>query len=95
MVQLWMKTGGAWVRAMADNLTVIELSALMSKMRGARNRSTELRLIAVFRAHRITGWRRKAAVFSKPDFGFPTLRLAVFVDGCCSGSAPPPGLVAA
>jgi len=31
----------------------------------------------------------------KPDFVFPKLKTAVFVDGCCSGLATPSGLVAA
>jgi DNA mismatch endonuclease (patch repair protein) len=30
----------------------------------------------------ITGWRRHQAVFGKPDFAFPKLKPAVFVDGC-------------
>jgi DNA mismatch endonuclease (patch repair protein) len=54
----------------------------MAKMKGSGNASTELRLVAAFRALGITGWRRKAAVLGKPDFVFPKLRLAVFVDGC-------------
>jgi DNA mismatch endonuclease (patch repair protein) len=41
-----------------------------------------LRLIAIFRAHGITGWRRHRPLFGKPDFIFPQQRLAVFVDGC-------------
>ncbi len=54
----------------------------MSRIRGQGNKDTELALIRVFRAHRVTGWRRRQAVFGKPDFVFPRLRLAVFVDGC-------------
>jgi DNA mismatch endonuclease (patch repair protein) len=108
----------------------------MSRIRSAGNRDTELRLIAVFRANGITGWRRGARIkfqvprdkyqgnqrkedggmfqvpsskfhgnqsepggakakgpkakiqngskkFQvKPDFVFPKLKLAVFVDGC-------------
>ncbi len=38
--------------------------------------------MALFRAHGITGWRRKARVFGKPDFVFRAARVAVFVDGC-------------
>jgi DNA mismatch endonuclease (patch repair protein) len=30
----------------------------------------------------ITGWRRNRGVFGRPDFVFPKLKLAVFVDGC-------------
>ena len=67
---------------MTDLLTPAQRSALMAKVKGSGNASTELRLIAVFRALGITGWRRKAAILGKPDFVFPALKLAVFVDGC-------------
>ena len=36
----------------------------------------------LFRRHHITGWRRRQSIFGKPDFVFPKLKLAVFVDGC-------------
>lgn len=67
---------------MTDILTPAQRSALMAKVKGSGNASTELRLIAVFRALGITGWRRKAKVLGKPDFVFPKRKLAVFVDGC-------------
>jgi len=54
----------------------------MALIRSRGNRDTELRLIALMREHGITGWRRNAPVFGKPDFVFRTARLAVFVDGC-------------
>lgn len=54
----------------------------MSRIRGSGNKKTELRLIAIFRAHHITGWRRNYKLPGRPDFVFPTWRLAVFVDGC-------------
>ncbi len=76
---------------MSDILTPAQRSALMAKVRASGNASTELRLVAVFRALRITGWRRSATLRLKtdkmkfqvrPDFVFPTRKLAVFVDGC-------------
>lgn len=54
----------------------------MSRMRGRGNKGTELALAALFRRHRIIGWRRLQPVFGKPDFVFRKLRLAIFVDGC-------------
>lgn len=39
-------------------------------------------MIAIFRQRQITGWRRHQRIFGNPDFIFPKLRLAVFVDGC-------------
>ena len=54
----------------------------MAAIRSRGNRDTELRLIALMRAHGISGWRRGSKLTGKPDFVFPKLRLAVFVDGC-------------
>ena len=54
----------------------------MARIRSRGNKATELRLIAIFRAHNIAGWRRHRPLFGKPDFVFPALKLAVFVDGC-------------
>ena len=67
---------------MADIWTKAKRSDVMSRIRGSGNKDTELKLMAVFRLHSVTGWRRKAPVFGKPDFVFPQLKLAVFVDGC-------------
>ena len=43
---------------MTDILTPAQRSALMAKVRSSGNASTELRLVAVFRALGVTGWRR-------------------------------------
>jgi DNA mismatch endonuclease (patch repair protein) len=107
---------------MTDILTRRQRSALMAKVKGSGNASTELRLVAVFRALGITGWRRGAVIRDaaprpakaprasatsgkappriaergtrfaatqtskpfhvRPDFVFPKLGIAVFVDGC-------------
>lgn len=67
---------------MADVFTKKKRSEVMSQIRGQGNKRTELELIRVFRQNGIRGWRRKYPAFGKPDFVFPALRLAVFVDGC-------------
>src|SRR5436190_20991772 len=67
---------------MPDVFTRTKRSEVMSRIRAHGNRDTELRLIALFRRYGITGWRRNARVFGKPDFVFPKQRVAVFVDGC-------------
>jgi DNA mismatch endonuclease (patch repair protein) len=54
----------------------------MALIRARGNKATELRLMAVFRGHRITGWRRGSKLPGKPDFVFPKLKAAVFADGC-------------
>ena len=45
---------------MPDVFTKARRSAVMSRIRGAGNKDTELRLIALMRAAGITGWRRGA-----------------------------------
>ena len=67
---------------MADVFTKAKRSAVMALICSRGNKETELRMIALFRAQGITGWRRNARVFGKPDFVFRTARVAVFVDGC-------------
>ena len=67
---------------MADIFTKAKRSEVMARVRSRGNAATELRLIAIFRSHGITGWRRNRPVFGKPDFVFPVERVAVFVDGC-------------
>jgi DNA mismatch endonuclease (patch repair protein) len=67
---------------MSDVFTKTKRSEVMSRIRSSGNRDTELRIISIFRRNGITGWRRNARVFGKPDFAFPKKKLAVFVDGC-------------
>jgi DNA mismatch endonuclease, patch repair protein len=54
----------------------------MSRIRGQGNKETELALIKLFRLNGITGWRRRWPLYGKPDFVFPKLKVAIFVDGC-------------
>ena len=66
-----------------DVFTKEKRSEVMSKIRGSGNRSTERRLAAILRAHAISGWKlHPADVAGKPDFFFPSLQFAIFVDGC-------------
>jgi DNA mismatch endonuclease, patch repair protein len=76
---------------MADVYTRAERSALMAKVRGRGNLTTEEALAKVFRAEGWTGWRRQRPIVGRavdgrfrvrPDFVFAARRLAVFVDGC-------------
>jgi DNA mismatch endonuclease (patch repair protein) len=67
---------------MADVFTKAKRSQVMAKIRGRGNRDTELALLKIFRRNGITGWRRHRPLFGNPDFIFPKLKLAVFVDGC-------------
>jgi DNA mismatch endonuclease (patch repair protein) len=67
---------------MADVFDAKTRSAVMSKVRSKGNKSTELRLIELFQANGITGWRRNYPVKGHPDFVFLKERVAIFVDGC-------------
>jgi DNA mismatch endonuclease, patch repair protein len=67
---------------MPDVFTPAKRSAVMAAIRGKGNKDTELRMMALLRAHGITGWRRGVALFGKPDFVFRRERVALFVDGC-------------
>jgi len=76
---------------MADILSRAGRSALMAKVRGRGNASTELALARVLRAQGLVGWRRQrmlaggrgdAAWKVRPDFVFARRRWVVFVDGC-------------
>jgi DNA mismatch endonuclease (patch repair protein) len=67
---------------MADDMTAAQRSYTMSRIRSARNQSTELRLLRLFRTAGLVGWRRGADLPGRPDFVFRKARVAVFVDGC-------------
>ena len=68
---------------MTDSLTKAQRSALMTKVRGRGNLSTERAVEAALRREGIVGWlKHPESVEGSPDFYFPTSRLALFVDGC-------------
>ncbi len=54
----------------------------MRRVKSSRNKSTEIKLIELFKICSIKGWRRNYRIFGKPDFVFLKLKLAIFVDGC-------------
>ena len=67
---------------MADIYDKEKRSDIMRRVRPQGNKSTELRMISVFKELGITGWRRNYSVIGHPDFVFLPQRVAVFVDGC-------------
>lgn len=75
---------------MADVFSKKKRSAVMSRIRGAGNKQTEIALMQMFRAWGVSGWRRSWPLFGKPDFVFPRARVVVFVDGCFWHSCPLP-----
>ena len=77
---------------MADIYTRAERSALMAKVRGRDNLTTEQALAKLLRTQGWSGWRRQQVVRGRaaggerfqvrPDFVFAARRLVIFVDGC-------------
>ena len=67
---------------MADTFSKSERSAIMQKVKSKGNKSTEQRLIDIFKQNKIKGWRRNYLVSGKPDFVFPAQKIAIFTDGC-------------
>ena len=67
---------------MADIFCKQKRSEIMRCVRSSKNKSTELRLIKLFRTNKIFGWRRNYKLKGKPDFVFLNKKIAVFTDGC-------------
>ena len=67
---------------MADVISKKKRSQVMALIKSKGNKNTELKLISIFRAYKLSGWRRNQNLPGKPDFAFPMERLALFVDGC-------------
>jgi DNA mismatch endonuclease (patch repair protein) len=55
---------------------------LMSRVRSTGNQTTEKRLASLLRGAGLTGWRRHQFLPGRPDFVWPKIKVAVFVDGC-------------
>lgn len=67
---------------MADVYSKSKRAEVMRAVKSRGNKSTELKLIEIFKAEKIIGWRRNHKLFGKPDFVFPKQRLVIFLDGC-------------
>lgn len=67
---------------MTDIFEKNKRSEIMSAVHSNKNKSTEIRLIKIFKQNNIVGWRRKYNVKGHPDFVFLDKKIAVFVDGC-------------
>ena len=67
---------------MADKVSALVRSQIMSRIRSRGNEGTEERMIKILRSHGVVGWRRGLDLPGRPDFAFRSERVAVFVDGC-------------
>ncbi|GMO68033.1 MAG: very short patch repair endonuclease [Endomicrobiia bacterium] len=67
---------------MSDIFSKSKRSDIMRSVRSSKNKSTELKLVAIFKENGITGWRRGYKIYGQPDFAFVKNKTALFVDGC-------------
>lgn len=67
---------------MGDIFSKNKRSQIMRANKPRGNKTTELKLIGIFKEYHITGWRRNFKLFGKPDFVFPRQRVVIFTDGC-------------
>jgi DNA mismatch endonuclease (patch repair protein) len=65
-----------------DHVTKEVRSKIMAAVHSRGNTTTELPLGRLLWAAGIRGYRKHWPVAGKPDFAWPGLKLAVFVDGC-------------
>lgn len=72
------KTGGR----LMDNVPVEVRSRIMRSVRSKGNRTTEAALGTLLWCAGFRGYRKQWSVEGHPDFAWPGLKIAVFVDGC-------------
>ena len=67
---------------MSDVFSKEKRSAVMRAVKSRNTKTTEQKMMTIFKELHVTGWRRTYPLVGKPDFVFPKKRIAVFVDGC-------------
>lgn len=67
---------------MSDIFSTTKRSEVMRAIKSKNTKTTELKMMEIFKELHIKGWRRTYPLIGKPDFVFPKKRIAVFVDGC-------------
>jgi DNA mismatch endonuclease (patch repair protein) len=67
---------------MTDTFSKKQRSEVMKAIKSKGNKSTEIKLVEIFKSHHVTGWRRNSNLIGRPDFIFPKKHVAVFADGC-------------
>lgn len=65
-----------------DTVSKAVRSRIMSAVKPFGNKTTEMAMASVLRANGLTGYRRHWPIAGKPDFAWPKLKTALFVDGC-------------
>ena len=67
---------------MSDVFTPQKRSEVMKAVKSRNAKTTELKMMQIFKELHIIGWRRTYPLIGKPDFVFPKKRIVLFVDGC-------------
>lgn len=67
---------------MSDIFSSEKRSAVMKAVKSRNTKTTELKMIEIFKELHIIGWRRTYPLIGKPDFVFPKKRIVIYVDGC-------------
>ena len=67
---------------MSDVFSKEKRSQVMKAVKSKNTKTTEVKMLQIFKELGIKGWRRTYPLIGKPDFVFPKKRIAVFVDGC-------------
>ena len=67
---------------MSDIFCKEKRSSVMKAVKSRNTKTTELKMIEIFKELHVIGWRRTYPLIGKPDFVFPKKRIVVFVDGC-------------
>ena len=65
-----------------DHVSAEVRSKIMASVRSRDNRTTEATLGRLMWAAGLRGYRKQWPVEGRPDFAWPGLKIAVFVDGC-------------
>jgi DNA mismatch endonuclease (patch repair protein) len=77
-----------------DTVSKAERSRIMAGVRSRGNRTTELQMEALLKGIGLKGYRKQWHVDGTPDFAWPRLKVALFVDGCfwhgCTNCKKPP-----
>ena len=55
---------------MTDTFSKNKRSEIMRAVKSKGNKSTELKLIEIFKNNNLKGWRRNYPLFGKPDFAY-------------------------
>ena len=67
---------------MSDIFCKEKRSSVMKAVKSRNTKTTELKMMEIFKELHVIGWRRTYPLIGKPDFVFPKKRIVVFVDGC-------------